>query len=155
MKLPAWPYYSDEEIKAVSRVLKSNKVNYWTGDECKEFEKEFAKWTGANFSIALSNGTVALDLALIALGISSSDEVIVTPRSFIASASSAVNIGAKPIFSDIDCLTGNITARHIEEKITKKTKAIICVHLGGLPCEMDEIMRLAKKYNLFVINTIS
>ncbi len=150
-KIPGWPNFSKEEIKSVSRVLSSNKVNYWTGDECKEFEREFSEWTGANFSIALSNGTVALDLALIALGICSSDEVIVTPRSFIASASSVVNIGAKPIFSDVDYVDGNITARHIEKKITKKTKAIICVHLGGLPCEMDEIMKLAKKYKLFVI----
>ena len=150
-KIPGWPNFSKEEIQSVSRVLSSNKVNYWTGEECKEFEREFSEWTGANFSIAVSNGTVALDLALIALGICSSDEVIVTPRSFIASASSVANIGAKPIFSDVDCLSGNITASHIEEKITKKTKAIICVHLGGFPCEMDEIMKLAKKYNLFVI----
>ena len=150
-KLPGWPSFSNQEAIAVSNVIKSNLVNYWTGDNCKEFEKEFSIWTGSKFSISLSNGTVALDLALIALGIKSGDEVIVTPRSFIASAASVVNIGARPIFSDVDPLTGNITAKNIREKITKKTKAVICVHLGGIPCEMDEIMKLSKEHKLFVI----
>ncbi len=150
-ELPGWPNFTKEEISSVSRVLSSNKVNYWTGNECKEFEKEFCKFADSKFSIALSNGTVALDLALIALDIRKGDEVIVTPRSFIASASSIVNIGAKPIFADIDSKTGNITADYIKKRITKKTKAIICVHIGGMPCEMDEIMSLAKQSNLFVI----
>ena len=123
-KIPGWPNFSKEEIQSVSKVLSSNKVNYWTGEECKKFEREFSKWTGANFSIALSNGTVALDLALIALGIKAGDEIIVTPRSFIASASSVVNIGATPIFSDVDPLTGNITAENIRKKITKKQKQL-------------------------------
>ena len=149
--LPSWPNFTKEEINSVSRVLSSNKVNYWTGNECKEFESEFCRFSNSKFSIALSNGTVALDLALIALDIKKGDEVIVTPRSFIASASSVVNIGARPIFSDIDPLTGNITAEHIKKKITKKTKAVICVHLGGMPCEMDEITSLAKEHKLYII----
>ena len=150
-KLPGWPAFSNQEAIAVSNVIKSNRVNYWTGNECKEFEKEFSKFADSKYSISLSNGTVALELALIALDIQKGDEIIVTPRSFIASASSVVNIGGKPIFSDVDPLTGNITARFIKEKITKKTKAIVCVHLGGMPCEMDEIMSIAKQNNLFVI----
>lgn len=150
-EIASWPVFSQEEVNSVSKILRSGKVNYWTGEECKKFEKEFSNWTGSKYSIALSNGTVALDLALIGLGVTNGDEVIVTPRSFIASASSVVNIGARPVFSDIDPLTGNITASFLEKKITKKTKVIICVHLGGLPCEMDEIMKLAKKYKLFVI----
>jgi dTDP-4-amino-4,6-dideoxygalactose transaminase len=150
-KLESWPKFSQEEIAIVKKVLSSGQVNYWTGKQGKEFEKEFSDWTGAKHSIALANGTVALDLALIALGIGKKDEVIVTPRSFIASVSSVVNVGAKPVFSDIDIGTGNITAEHIEKKISKRTKAIICVHLGGLPCEMDEIMKLAKRHGLYVI----
>ena len=125
-------------------------MNYWTGNECRNFENEFSLWSDSEYSIALSNGTVALDLALIALDLKE-DEVIVTPRSFIASVSSVVSVGANPVFADVDLKTGNITAETIEKRITKKTKAIICVHLGGLPCEMDDIMKLAKKNNLFVI----
>ena len=150
-KLNTWPIFSKEEGDMVKKVLLSNKVNYWTGNICRNFEREFANWSNTNYSIALTNGTVALDLALISLGIKEKDEVIVTPRSFIASASSVVNVGATPIFSDIDPVTGNISAEYIEKKINKKTKAIICVHLGGLPCEMDAIMKLAKKYGLYVI----
>ncbi len=146
-----WPQFTKEEGEIVKKVILSNKVNYWTGDKCRTFEKEFSSWTNAKFSIALANGTVALDLALIAIGIEENDEVIVTPRSFVASASSVVNVGAVPVFSDVDQNTGNIAARYIEERITKKTKAIICVHLGGLPCEMDEIMTLSKKHGLYVI----
>ena len=149
--LPVWPSYSKEEIKKVENVLASGKVNYWTGNECKNFESEFSDWSNSRYSIALSNGTVALDIALRSLGLKKNDEVIVTPRSFIASVSSVVGIGAKPVFADIDLLTGNLTAATIEPKISKKTKAIICVHLGGLPCEMDQIMSLARKYGIFVI----
>ncbi len=151
LDLPSWPVFSPQEIKAVSKILISSKVNYWTGNEGKLFEKEFSSWTGAKYSIALSNGTVALDLALKALDIKKEDEVIVTPRSFIASASSVVNSGAKPVFSDVDPASGNIAAKYIAKKITKKTKAIICVHLGGMPCEMDSIIKLANEHNLFVI----
>ena len=146
-----WPSFTQEEADAVSQVLLSNKVNYWTGTECREFEKEFAAWAGTDYAVALANGTLALDVALQAMGIGEGDEVIVTPRSFIASVSTVVNAGAIPVFADVDSDTGNISATTIAPKITDKTKAIICVHLAGWPCDMDEIMALAKQHNLWVI----
>lgn len=149
--LKNWPNFSKAEIQAVQTVLLSNNVNYWTGQETKLFEKEFSEWSGSKFSVALANGTVALELGLRALDVKPDDEVIVTPRSFIASASAVVNAGGKPVFADVNLSTGNIDVKSIEQKITKKTKAIICVHLGGLPCEMDEIMNLAKNNKLYVI----
>jgi len=150
-KLNPWPSYTQEEIQSVSQVLSSGQVNYWTGDQCKTFEKEFAYWCGSKYAIATSNGTTSLYLALKALTIGHGDEVIVTPRSFIASVSCVVNAGATPIFADVDLNSGNITAQTIREKISDKTKAIICVHLAGYPCEMEAIMCLAKKHNIFVI----
>lgn len=146
-----WPSFTQEEADAVSQVLLSNKVNYWTGTECREFEKEFAAWAGTDYAVALANGTLALDVALQAMGIGEGDEVIVTPRSFIASVSTVVNAGAMPVFADVDNNTGNISATTIAPKITDKTKALICVHLAGWPCDMDEIMALAKQHNLWVI----
>ena len=146
-----WPSFTQEEADAVSQVLLSNKVNYWTGTECREFEKEFAAWAGTDYAVALANGTLALDVALQAMGIGEGDEVIVTPRSFIASVSTVINAGAIPVFADVDNNTGNISATTIATKITDKTKAIICVHLAGWPCDMDEIMALAKQHNLWVI----
>ena len=146
-----WPNFTQQEADAVSRVLLSNKVNYWTGQECREFEKEFAAWAGTDYAVALANGTLALDVALQAMGIGEGDEVIVTPRSFIASVSTVVNAGAIPVFADVDNNTGNISATTIAPKITDKTKAIICVHLAGWPCDMDEMMALAKQHNLWVI----
>nr|WP_315263463.1 DegT/DnrJ/EryC1/StrS aminotransferase family protein [Moraxella osloensis] len=146
-----WPNFTQQEADAVSRVLLSNKVNYWTGQECREFEKEFAAWAGTDYAVALANGTLALDVALQAMGIGEGDEVIVTPRSFIASVSTVVNAGAIPVFADVDNNTGNISTTTIAPKITDKTKAIICVHLAGWPCDMDEIMALAKQHNLWVI----
>ena len=146
-----WPSFTQEEADAVSQVLLSNKVNYWTGTECREFEKEFAAWAGTDYAVALANGTLALDVALQAMGIGEGDEVIVTPRSFIASVSTVVNAGAIPVFADVDNNTGNISATTIAPKITDNTKAIICVHLAGWPCDMDEIMALAKQHNLWII----
>ncbi len=146
-----WPKYSSEEIQAVSNVLKSGKVNYLYGNIGKEFEKEFANFVGTNYALALANGTLALDIALRAIGISHGDEVIVTPRSYIASVSSVSLLGGNPKFVDIDFNSQNITAETIEPAITKKTKAIICVHLAGMPCEMDSIMKLARKHKLKVI----
>ena len=147
----SWPSFTEEEISAVQSVLLSNKVNYWTGIECRQFEKEFALWTGSNYAVALANGTVALDLAFKALNIGKSDEVIVTSRTFIASVSSIVNAGAKPVFVDVDSSSQNITASSIAPAITNKTKAIVCVHLAGWPCDMDKIMNIAKENELFVI----
>ncbi len=146
-----WPSFTQAEADAVSQVLLSNKVNYWTGTECREFEKEFAEWADSDYAIAMGNGTLALDVALQALDIGAGDEVIVTPRTFIASISSVVNIGATPIFADVEEATGNISAETIAKVITAKTKAIVCVHLAGWPCDMDSIMALAKQHDLYVI----
>ena len=146
-----WPSFTQQEADAVSQVLLSNKVNYWTGQECRQFEQEFSEWTGSKYAITLSNGTLALDVALQALDIGAGDEVVVTPRTFIASISCVVNAGAMPIFADVDAATGNITAETIAAVLTNKTKAIICVHLAGWPCDMDTIMALADKNGLYVI----
>jgi dTDP-4-amino-4,6-dideoxygalactose transaminase len=147
----SWPYFSEAEINAVVDVMKSGKVNYWTGELTKKFESEFATWVGTKYAIALANGTVALDLALKAIEIKPGDEVIVTPRTFIASVSCVVNAGAIPVFADVDLKTGNITADTIRKVISSKTKAIICVHLAGHPCDMDPILDIAKKHNLIII----
>lgn len=155
--LESWPYYSAEELDAVAAVLRSNRVNYWTGEQCREFEREFAKWSGTQKAIAVSNGTLALDLALQGLGIgaayggASTDEVIVTPRTFIASISCVVNAGAVPVFADVEKESGLITAETIEAVLTVNTRAVIPVHLAGWPCDMDAIMRLAHDQNFKVI----
>jgi len=146
-----WPSFTQQEADAVSQVLLSNKVNYWTGQECRQFETEFAKWADSKYAIAMGNGTLALDVALQALDIGAGDEVIVTPRTFIASISSVVNAAATPVFADVDEDTGNITPESIAAVLTAKTKAIVCVHLAGWPCDMDGIMALADKHNLYVI----
>lgn len=148
---PSWPSFTQEEADAVQRVLLSNKVNYWTGQECREFEKEFAAWAGTAHAVALANGTVALDLALKALNIGPGHEVIVTSRTFLASVSSIVNAGATPVFADVDPDSQNITAQTIQTVLSPRTRAIICVHLAGWPCDMDSIMDLARRHDLFVI----
>lgn len=149
--LPPWPSFTPEEADAVSRVLLSNRVNYWTGQECRQFEREFASWCGSRFAIALMNGTVALDLALKALRIGPGDEVIVTPRTFIASISTVVNAGAVPVFADVERDSGNISARTIASALSPKTRAVVCVHLAGWPCDMDPIMELAQEQGFKVI----
>lgn len=146
-----WPSFTQEEADAVSKVLLSNKVNYWTGQECREFEKEFATFAGTQYAVALANGTVALDVALKALGIGAGDDVIVTSRTFLASASSIVTAGANPIFADVELDSQNISVRTIEAVLTPNTKAIICVHLAGWMCDMDPIMQLAAERGLYVI----
>lgn len=148
---PPWPSFTLEEAEAARDVILSNRVNYWTGLECREFEREFAAWAGTRHAIALANGTVALDLALRGLGIGPGDEVVVTPRTFLASASCIVNAGAIPVFADVDPDTQNITADTIRAVLTPRTRAVICVHLAGWPCDMDPIMELARERNLFVI----
>lgn len=147
----SWPSFSQEEADAVRKVLLSNKVNYWTGTEGREFEKEFAVWVDANYAVAVANGTLALDLALKALGVGPGDEVIVTPRTFIASVSCVVTAGATPVFADVDINSGNLTADSIAKVLTSRTKAVICVHLAGWPCDMDPIMELAEARNLKII----
>jgi dTDP-4-amino-4,6-dideoxygalactose transaminase len=146
-----WPSFTLEEADAVHRVVMSNKVNYWTGTETREFEKEFATWSGTAYAVALANGTLALDLALKALGIGPGDEVVVTPRTFIASISCVVNAGAVPVFADVEPDSGNISARTIGAVLTPRTRAVICVHLAGWPCDMDPIMALAAEHGLKVI----
>ncbi|MFM2615313.1 DegT/DnrJ/EryC1/StrS family aminotransferase [Vibrio campbellii] len=146
-----WPSFTQEEADAVSRVLLSNKVNYWTGNECREFEKEFAAWAGCEYAIALGNGTLALDVALKALGVGEGDEVITTPRTFLASASSIVTSGAAPVFADVDLNSQAITAESIQAVLTPKTKAVIVVHLAGMPAEMDAIMALSQQHGFYVI----
>ena len=146
-----WPSFTQEEADAVSRVLLSNKVNYWTGNECREFEKEFAAWAGCEYAIALGNGTLALDVALKALGVGEGDEVITTSRTFLASASSIVTSGAAPVFADVDLNSQAITAESIQAVLTPKTKAVIVVHLAGMPAEMDAIMALSHQHGFYVI----
>lgn len=146
-----WPSFTEEEAAAVQRVLLSNKVNYWTGSETREFEKEFAAWCGTSHAVALANGTVALDLALKALNIGPGDEVVVTPRTFIASVSCVVNAGATPVFADVEHDSGNLSARTIAQAVTSRTRAVICVHLAGWPCDIDPIMDLAAKHGFKVI----
>jgi dTDP-4-amino-4,6-dideoxygalactose transaminase len=150
-ELPPWPHYADDEIAAVQRVLASGRVNYWTGDQGRQFEREFADYVGVAHGIALANGSVALEAALRAIDIGPGDEVIVTPRTFIASASSVVLCGAKPVFADIDHDSQNVTAATIAPLITERTRAIIAVHLAGWPCDMDPILALAKERGLRVV----
>jgi dTDP-4-amino-4,6-dideoxygalactose transaminase len=146
-----WPYFSEEEIAGVSEVLASGKVNYWTGEQGRAFEDEFARFTGCTHAIAVANGTVALELALYALGVGPGDEVVTTSRSFIASASSIVMRGATPVIADVDIVSQNITADTIRPCITHRTRAIIAVHLAGWPCDMDPIMELAREHGLKVV----
>lgn len=150
-KFSPWPSFTQEEADKISQVLLSNKVNYWTGQEGREFEKEFAAFAGCKHAVALANGTLALDLALIALDIGEADEVIVTSRTFLASASSIVTTGAIPVFADVDANSQNITVETINAVRTDQTKAIICVHLAGYPCDMPTIMEYANWHNLYVI----
>jgi dTDP-4-amino-4,6-dideoxygalactose transaminase len=146
-----WPSHSSEEIEAVRRVLESGNVNYWTGQEGRQFEAEFAAFTGCEHAIAVASGTVALELALQALGIGPGDEVIVPSRTFIASASCAVMRGATPVMADIDRESQTITAQTIERVLSPRTRAIIAVHLAGWPCDMEPILELARERGLIII----
>ena len=146
-----WPSFTEEEVDAVAATLRSNKVNYWTGTAGRQFETEFAAWTGARHAVALANGTLALDVALAALGIGPGDEVVVTPRTFIASVSSVMSVGATPVFADVDRDSGNISPATIAAVLTGRTRAIIPVHLAGWPCDMDGILALAAAHGLKVI----
>jgi dTDP-4-amino-4,6-dideoxygalactose transaminase len=146
-----WPYFHQDEIDAAILPLQTGKVNYWTGTEGREFEKEFALYSDCKQAIALSNGTVALELSLYALGIGPGDEVIVTSRTFIASASAVVMRGAIPVMADIDPVSQNITAESVQAVISPRTRAIIAVHLAGWPCDMDSINAIAREYGLKVI----
>jgi len=146
-----WPSFTKEEADQIHDILLSNKVNYWTGSECKNFEIEFARFTNSKYAISLANGTVALDLAFNALDLGMGDEVIVTSRTFMASVSSIINAGATPIFVDVNPNTQNIDVENVRRALTKNTKAIVCVHLAGWPCDMEPIMALATNHSIFVV----
>ena len=146
-----WPSYDDSQISAAAAVLSSGCVNAWTGNQTRSFEEEFSSWSGAKYSLAMANGSLALSSAYLAVGLGPGDEMITTPRTFIATASSAALLGAKPIFADIDPDSGAITAETIEPLITPLTKAIAVVHLGGWPADMPAICELARAYDLAVI----
>lgn len=146
-----WPQYTESMKKGVQDILDNGKVNQWTGIHVKEFEKEYAEYFGMKHAVAVSNGTVSLEIALRALNIGEGDEVIVTPRSFIASASTVNIVGATAVFADVDIYSQNMTSESISIKITDKTKAIILVHLAGYPCDMDPIVALCNKHDIFLI----
>jgi dTDP-4-amino-4,6-dideoxygalactose transaminase len=146
-----WPYFAPDEVEAASRVLHSGKVNYWTGEEGRLFEEEFAQFAQCRHAIALANGTVALETALKALGVGPGDEVITTSRTFIASASCAVAVGARPVTADVDRESQNLTVETVLPMITPRSKAIVAVHLAGWPCEMDGIMQMAREHGLKVV----
>ena len=150
-----WPYYSNEEIKKVVKVLKSGKVNYWTGKYCNKFEKLYAKKFDLNYCITVANGTLALEAVLKSLNLNIDDEVLVPSKSYQSSASAIVNSGAKPIFCDIDFNSQNLLINDLINKISNKTKAIICVHLGGWPCEMNKIIKIARKKKIILIEDCS
>jgi len=148
------PFYSSKAIKKIEPLLKSGKVNYWTGTECKKFENEFSDYLGNKYSVALSNGSVALEIALKALNLNKGDEVIVSPRSFIISASCTISLGLKPVFADVDD-NGNISIDGIIQAYNKKVKAIVIVHLNGLSCDLDPILKFVKKNKIFLIEDCS
>ena len=151
MQFPKWPYYSEDEIEDVGEVLRSGRVNYWTGENCRQLEQAFGAYLAVDYSIVLANGTLALDNALYALSIEAGDEVIIPCRTFIASASCIALRGGVPVLADVDLASQNISLKHIEKVVTKKTKGIIVVHLGGMPCDMDPILDFAKKHKLWII----
>lgn len=151
LPMPPWPYFDEADTAAVTRVLRSGRVNYWTGTEAVEFEREFAAAHGVEHAIALANGTVSLEAALAVLGVGAGHEVIVPPRTFIATASAAVMRGAVPVMADVDPVSQNITAETIRGALTERTGAVIVVHLGGWPCDMDEILAVTDAAGVPVI----
>lgn len=151
-KIAPWPFYDNDERVAVQEVMMSGRVNQWTGHHVKEFEKEFAEYVGTEYAVAVSNGTVALDLILGSFQSDPHrDEILVTSRTFMASVSSIVLAGFVPVFVDVDPETGNICPKDIARKISNRTVAIMCVHLAGLPCDMDPIIDIGAEYGVLII----
>ncbi|MFZ2146640.1 MAG: DegT/DnrJ/EryC1/StrS family aminotransferase [Sedimentisphaerales bacterium] len=150
-KLAGWPQFDEKAIKAVEDVLRSGKVNYWTGPKGMEFERKYAQWQGSKYAISASSGTAALHIALSALGIGPGDEVIVPSYTFIASSFSIVQAGAIPRFADVNIDDHCISVESAEKLVNERTKAIMPVHLYGNVCDMDKIMAFAKRHKLFVI----
>jgi len=146
-----WPHFTRDEIDSVIGVLESGRVNYWTGEQGHLFEKEYAESIGTKYAIAVTNGSVALELALYAIGIDAGDEVVVTPRSFVASAGCVAMRGAIPVFADVDADSQNLSADTIARVLSPRTKAIVVVHLAGWACDMDSIAALARDRSLTII----
>jgi dTDP-4-amino-4,6-dideoxygalactose transaminase len=146
-----WPHFADDEIAAAAAVLRSGRVNYWTGDEGRLFEQEYAEATGRRYGVAVANGTLALELALRAFGIGAGDDVVTAARTYVASASCAVMCGARPIVADVDRDSQTVTAATLRAAVTPRTRVLVVVHLAGWPCPMDEIMALAAERGLVVI----
>ena len=149
--LAGWPQFDEKAIKAVEEVLRSGKVNYWTGPKGMEFEKKFAAWQGSKYAISTSSGTSALHIALASLGIGPGDEVIVPSYTFIASSFSVVQAGAIPRFADVNINDHCIRVESAEKLVNERTRAIMPVHLYGNVCDMDKVTAFAKRHNLFVI----
>jgi dTDP-4-amino-4,6-dideoxygalactose transaminase len=148
---PSWPSFDEETVAAASRVLRSGRVNYWTGPEGAQFEKEFSTHVGCRHGVAVANGTLALELALYALGIKSGDDVVVPCRTFVASASSVLMRGARPVFADVDSVSQTVTVETVRAALTPRTRAIIVVHLAGWPVDLAPIMELARRRGCYVI----
>lgn len=151
MHQPSWPQFDKPMIDAAARVLRSGRANYWTGDEGRQFELEFADYVGCAHAVAVANGTVALELALMALGIGPGDEVVVPCRTFVATAMAVARVGAVPVFADVDRVSQNVTAETIDAQLSPRTKALIVVHLAGWPADMDPILALARDRRLAVV----
>jgi dTDP-4-amino-4,6-dideoxygalactose transaminase len=150
-KLQGWPHFDEKAIRGVEAVLRSGKVNYWTGKRGMEFEKRFAEWQGSKYAISVATGTAALHVGLASLGIGPGDEVIVPSYTFIATSFSVVQAGAIPRFADVNLEDHCINVESAEKLVTERTKAIMPVHLYGNVCDMDKIREFAKRHNLFVI----
>ena len=146
-----WPEFTDEEIDVVASILRSGAVNYWTGHHVKDFETEFADYVGVNHAIAVANGTLALEMALKVLGVGPGDEVIIPSRTYVATASSVIEVGAVPVFADIDCKTHNLSIESAARLINERTKCLICVHLAGMPCDLNSIKEFTKRNKLTLI----
>jgi dTDP-4-amino-4,6-dideoxygalactose transaminase len=149
--LPAWPSFAEDEVAAAAAVLRSGRVSYWTGDEGRQFEKEFAAYIGCAHAVAVANGTVALELALRALEVGAGDEVVIPSRSYFATASAVVAVGARPVFADVDRDSQNLTAATIQAAVSPRTKAVIVVHLAGWPSAMGEILHFTSQHGLSVV----
>ncbi len=146
-----WPFFGQDAIDSVCDVLRSGKVNRWTGALNTELESKICESVKCKYAVAVANGSLALELAFRAIGIKANDEVIVPCRTFIASASAAAVLGAKISVVDVDINTQNILPEAIENAVNENTKAVVAVHLAGMPCDMDKICAIAKKHNLYVI----
>jgi len=149
--LPRWPAPGEAELAAVTRVVASGKLNYWTGTEGRSLETEYATLLGRAHGVAVANGTLALELALRAFSIGAGDEVVVPARTFIATASAVVAVGATPVVCDVDPESGNLTADNVVAVLGARTRAIIPVHVGGWPVDMDPLVELARARHLVVI----